>query len=321
MAATWWAWDGTVGWGPRLLLPAIPLLAAFAACEAATWPPVVFRTLFAAGIAVNALGVLEPDTAVKTYLSILPPKPITSDEAQRYPAWTIERGADGAALLAPPYWVSREAALSPIRISAWLLLKRLQGGEVLDRLQTPPWDVTRPGLGPVRPLVEVVPAQKLAFLASPFSWPFLGRSLLRRDPDQGGNAAYLDALEDQVHRAQDMGRSGRAVELAERLWSMFPTPQTAVVLAESYRMAGKSQSVVSVGDAVEAAESPMDVRYFVVLGLLARDLGNDREASDLMAKAAEATSNRELKKWRDVPPRLWPRTLRELTGESRPRQH
>jgi hypothetical protein len=35
LASAWWAWDGIVGWGPRLLVPAIPLLAA-AAGEAAS---------------------------------------------------------------------------------------------------------------------------------------------------------------------------------------------------------------------------------------------------------------------------------------------
>ncbi len=41
-ASAWWAWDGTFGWGPRLLLPAVPLLAAAAAVAPAPKP--VFAT-------------------------------------------------------------------------------------------------------------------------------------------------------------------------------------------------------------------------------------------------------------------------------------
>ena len=283
-----------------------------AACEAARHRPFLFRGLFAVGLLVNLLGVLQPDATVKAYLSLLPPRPPDEREAREYPRWTRLAG-DGS--LDPIYRWASDLSLNPIRLGSWLLVQRLRGGDVGARLETPPWDTTRAGLGPARGLVEALPAGKRELLVSPFEWPWLGKTLF------GGTRsdvqlATLDLLKDQANRAQDMGRAARAVSFAERLWQRMPSPETAVVLAESYRLAGRSAELVKLTDSLwESGQSP-DVRLFLVLGLFSRDLGHDAEATTLAAKAAESTARDEVRRWAGVPPRSWPKTLREMTGES-----
>ena len=66
-SAAWWAWDGTFGWGPRLLLPLVPVLAVLAALAAGRFPPAVFRLLFGLSVAVNLTGVLQPDIDTMKY--------------------------------------------------------------------------------------------------------------------------------------------------------------------------------------------------------------------------------------------------------------
>lgn len=315
--SAWWAWDGVLGWGPRLLLPCLPVIAAAGACEGGRHRPALFRGLFAAGVLVNGLGILQPDAAVKAYLSILPPRKLEEREVRDYPAWTYRRGADGLALLDPLYWSATEASLSPIRLGSWLLAQRLRGGEVAERLKSPPWDTSRPGLGPVRDFAEALPAGRRTLISAPFHWPWLGRTLLGGDHEGEANLAYLDTLRDQANRAQDMALGARAVTLSRRLWARMPSPETAVVLAESYRLAGRRDDLVSFTDSLREGGQAIDVRLFLVLGLFVRDLGNDAEAASLVARAAESTTSDEVKKWAGVPPKSWPRTLREMTGEAR----
>jgi hypothetical protein len=46
-AAGWWAWHGDDGWGPRLVVAAIPLLSVCAALVTETWSASVRTTLIA----------------------------------------------------------------------------------------------------------------------------------------------------------------------------------------------------------------------------------------------------------------------------------
>ncbi len=315
--AAWWAWDGTFGWGPRLLLPAIPLLAVLAALGAERFPPAVFRVLFGLGVAVNAIGVLQPDDDVMAYLGILPRRELTSTEAARYPTFTYDAApATGGALLDDQFWVADIPSLSPLRVAPWLLAQRLRGGDITARLRTPPWRAGRPDLRAETPLEKAIPAEKLARLTRPFAWPHLGMSLVRRKTDVYWGAAYTEGILDQALRAQDMGRADRAVDFAEQLWTILPGPQAAVVLAESYRIAGRREALRELADQVRRRR-PMDPLFPLVLALYARDTGDADSARSLVQMSLSIEDRPAVRRLLGLPVASWPATLRDVTGENR----
>jgi hypothetical protein len=317
VTAAWWAWDGTFGWGPRLLLGAIPILAALAALGAERLPSAVFRVLFGLGVAVNAIGVLQPDTDTMAYIGILSRRVVPATDVNRYPAFA--RDADPAtsgARLDNQFWVAEVAALSPLRLAPWLLLQRLRGGDVLARLQTPPWATDRPELRVEKAPERVIPPTNLVHLTRPFAWPHLGMSLVRKKADIYWGAAYTEGILDQALRAQDMRRPDRAVDFAEQLWTILPSPQTAVVLAESYRLAGRRDALRELADRVRSRR-PVDPRFPVVLALFARDIGEAEGARRLIEASLAVEERPEIRRLLGQPVAEWPLTLRDATGENR----
>ena len=86
-ACAWWAWDGQAGWGPRLLLPALPPLLVFAGlAPSGSARPVRFAGALALvlGAGVNLLGALVPFPAVYALSSVVPPQPISGGARGRH---------------------------------------------------------------------------------------------------------------------------------------------------------------------------------------------------------------------------------------------
>ena len=285
-AAAWWAWDGTFGWGPRLLLPAVPLLAAAAAVAPA--PPVVFRILLALGVAVNGLAALQPSTLTTWTYRTLARRALTAEEAARYPDFALDRAPDGRTLLYPQYFASGEAALAPIPLAARLLLARV-GGAGPAGLDAALW---KGEPAPTTSLVDALPASDLVHFTAPFRWPHLGMSLARKKTDTDWSLAYVEALLDQANRAQDMGRADRAVDFGERLFAALPSPQSATVLAEGYRLARRSETLASFAETIR--RKGMEPDFMVVLALAARDAADAPRAVALVSEAAARSGRPDL---------------------------
>ncbi len=316
-SAAWWAWDGTFGWGPRLLLPLAPLLAVLAALGAGSLPAAVFRVLFGLSVAVNAIGVLQPDDDTMKYFSILPRRTLSAAEAALYPTFAYDRDpATGGGRLDNQFWVAEETALSPLRVAPWLLADRLRGGDVLGRLRTPPWRQDRPELRVEAPLETVLPADQIAHFTRPFAWPHLGMSFFRARSDVSWGAAYPEAILDQALRAQDMRRTDRAVDFAERLWRLLPNPQSAAVLAESYRLAGRREALAEFVSRVRARR-PVDSRLPLALALAARDASDADSARSLVEASLALDERPGVRRLLGLPLAQWPATLRDVTGENR----
>lgn len=309
--ACWWAWDGTAGWGPRLLVPALPLLAALAAFASTRVPPLAFHVLFAAGVAVNVIGALVPDALTTFYYGVLPGRVLDEREVSRYPTFAYERGTDGRARLFPVHDAHRLAAASPLRVAPWLLRQRLAGGDVRAALRTPPWTAAGDALGPVRPLEEAIPSTALAFLTSPFRWPHLGMSL-RGGPGRRDTAfAYVDGLYDQALRAQDMGRAERAAEFGERIYRLVPSPQTAVAYAEGLRLAGRRDDFVALFGRLPREHKVLP-ELGIVMALYSRDAGDEARARMILETVLRAAPRPAYVRLASVSPREWP-PLRDLT--------
>lgn len=309
--AAWWSWDGASGWGPRLLIPGVPLLAALAALASASLPSAVFRVLFALGVAVNAIGVLQPDAATTWCYMVLPMRVLSEAETKNYAVYAYLRDPDGTPRLGPWFEVSRHADLSQLRFSAWILARRLSGADLEKALKTPPWDTTVPAQRVETPPREAMPDSALVFLTTPFRWPHLGMSLFRRADESDTVLSYIDCFYDQALRAQDMKSGDRAIMFAEEIWRRIPGPQSATALAEAYRIAGRKETLAEFLRSVPSSwrGSP---EWGVVVALHFRDRGEDEKAVRTMKRVVEIAPRPEFQRLMALAPGAWPATLREI---------
>jgi hypothetical protein len=227
-SSAWWAWDGQAGWGPRLILPALPCLAVFAgvafAAAGSLWR-VLGAVSVAAGVAVNALGALVPFPAVYALATSVPPQPIAEGRADGTP-YEIERGADGVLRATAPHHLSLTPAWSPIRVHALLLAARFKGG----------FDGSLPTLDPpFRPVLRPAPAPALRLALSP------PRPGFWRPADRDWAEPLADALRDQLVRAIDVKDFPRAAALGDELTKReeeisSSDPRTVALVAETLRL-------------------------------------------------------------------------------------
>jgi hypothetical protein len=318
--AAWWSWDGTSGWGPRLLVPLVPLLSGLAVLGSQAVPSLVFRVLFGIGVLVNAVGALQPDGALAWYYATLKPRPLSESERADFPAFAYEVDpATSGALLHPIHDAAMQAGLSPLKVNAWLLMTRFGGGDVNAALAKPPWRTDVKGQEVAAPPERVIPASALVFLTSPFRWPHLGMSLTRRGDQTDTVLSFIDCLYDQELRAQDMRRPDRAIEFGEELYRRVPSPQTITALAEAYRLAGKRETLLDFVRSLPPAQRGAP-DFGMVLALAARDSGNERLAREILGQVLRAGARPEYARLESLPLAEWPATLRAAqqspTGEA-----
>jgi hypothetical protein len=230
-SSAWWAWDGQAGWGPRLVLPALPCLAALsgvALAESGRLWRALGGAAAAAGVLVNALGALVPFPAVYALATSVPPQPIAEGRAEGTP-YEIERGADGVLRATGPHHLSLTPAWSPIRVHALLLAANLRGG----------FDGSLPSLDPpFRLVLRPSPAPALRLALSP------PRPGFWRPAGPDWAEPYADALRDQLVRAIDMKDFVRAAALGKELTKReeeIPSsdPRSTALIAESLRLGGE----------------------------------------------------------------------------------
>jgi hypothetical protein len=194
VVARWWSWEGGASWGPRHLLPALPLLVAPAALVSRG----IVRAAFIAGAFVNMLGVLVAPGSWDGYAERLRP-----------PA-----GASWPA--AGPVRVATIPALSPISGHAWLAARNLAGIELPKAWlgagtaegdppptaaeSVSPWLLRRAmGLPPLSPLIPRLLVRSAAgYLARgeaarAVPWAREAMSLSPADPDASRLLAYAEA--------------------------------------------------------------------------------------------------------------------------------
>jgi hypothetical protein len=192
--ARWWSWEGGTAWGPRHLLPVLPLVVAPAVFVAAG----AVRALFLAGALVNVWGVLVAPGSWDGYAESLRPP------------------AGAAWPAAGPVRVATVPALSPVRGHAWLAARNLLGLELAKpwlargaaetrpapgaKETVSPWLLRRatglPALAPLIPRLLVRSAAGyIARGEEARALPWLREALLLapRDPDALRLLAYVEA--------------------------------------------------------------------------------------------------------------------------------
>ncbi|MGA7990449.1 MAG: hypothetical protein WCC53_03350 [Thermoanaerobaculia bacterium] len=201
VVARWWSWEGGAAWGPRHLLPVLPLLVAPAALVAAG----AVRAAFLAGALINLPGALVSPGSWDGYAERLSPGPGVS--------WPP----------AGPVRVATIAALSPIYGHAWLAARNLVGLELPKpwlaagamegepppsaALSVSPWLLRRAmGLPPLSPMIPRLLVRSAAgYLArgeaaNALPWAREAVGLSPADADATRLLAYAEA---QVGRTPD----------------------------------------------------------------------------------------------------------------------
>ena len=164
--------------------------------------------------------------------------------ARTMPAFTLLPGPDGAPVISADHVLATVPTASPFVVYPWFLLARLAGEPVAvaKRLETPPWLGARPDLGPD---AVPFPPEAARRLAPEVRLSFWGRGFFRRPDDVASAAAYDEALADQVVRAHQQRKLERALGLAEKLGELSPGGESDALLAESYRLMGRMETLAS----------------------------------------------------------------------------
>jgi len=215
-------WDGGASWGPRYLVPVLPLIAVGAALllDSKKWWVWPFATCLAAGVAINLLGVL---VNFMVWLSVagLHDKQFPLDLRGRPAREYVER--DGRRWF--PAWIAinYEPSLSPILGHAWLLrlryLDRPFPVQLLDKGSSAPAPTVP--YGPVQlEFARLGDGFSLLRLRSAHLWLWDRLSGTRRDPILA--VPVHGASLQRLGSAAERSNPGRAVECYTRAAAMMP---------------------------------------------------------------------------------------------------
>ena len=309
LAAPWWAWHGVAGWGPRLLIPGIPLLAVCAAIEMERWRPAAAAMLIAVSMALNVPPLLQHPTPVMRYLWFCAWPAVDRSAADALPRFA-RRDRDGRALVPPDQVLATVPSASPFVVLPWFF-DAMRGGApaVAVSLQSPPWIRARPDIRPSPPLSE----DEIAAIAPPRGWKFWGRGFA---PAAGGRLpfAVFDAgLKDQVLRAQQLRERANALRMALELVTLAPSGDADALLLESYRLLDDKRDAID-WLTKQSSERRAHPAINIVLALWDRDEGKDAEAHALLRSSAAAYPNTPVQLALGAPLAQWPPDFAAMTA-------
>ena len=307
-AAGWWAWHGANGWGPRLLVAAVPMIAAIASLEIARWPRAAVAAAMTVSIAVNAPPLLQHPVPVMNY-RLACAWPEDAIEAARVPPFA-RRTAGGRVTVMPDQILSRTQSASPFVTLLWYrgaTHARLTD-DALARLGAPPWIGARPDIAPPQLSSEVV-----AEIVRTSGWRWWGRGF-QPDPGDEDNGVYLSGLVSQVIRAQQLRRTDDALALATKLVRLAPQGFHDALLLESFRLLNRPGEAAAWLTSRPAAERQHPA-INVVLALFERDAGNEADARALLATSASAYPDSPISRSMNQPLSSWPADFGAMTAD------
>ena len=216
--SAWWAWEGGGCWGPRFLLPFIPLaFVSFAPLLGAGLPRVIICILLGAGLLINLLFTAQ-DLTGYGYLVLK----ASEDIEVVSPRLKRDQMLIYGKLHTPPGVVSSYISeFSEPRGHLWLVSARLEGwrggyglGSENHTFLNPPWIEKYPpkkgGMGAVYRLAET--ENKARINCSPSLW-----LMAITCPDiYPSEAFYYDALTRQAKKAHLFGRPDEKIRLDKK---------------------------------------------------------------------------------------------------------
>lgn len=311
VAAPYWGWHGMEGWGPRLVLPAVALLAPAAAVALARWRPAASWVVVAVCLVVNLPPLLQHPTPVATYvMNCRWPEVPAGRDAADLPFYARGEAPSGEPTVVPFEVLEREPSASWLVVAPWYWRTTLaEPGAQAARLASPPWASARPDIVPDPALLAS--RRGLEALAPPPRLGFLGRSLLSGGAEVGF-AVYDEALRDQVIRAQQQREVGLALELALKLARLAPSGEAGALVLESYRLAGRRTEAHAYLQSMPR-EHRREPRLNVVLALFERDAGSDSTARTFLESVASSFPGTPAAAAVGLSPGAWPADLQSMT--------
>ncbi|HXT69537.1 MAG TPA: hypothetical protein VN700_07270 [Vicinamibacterales bacterium] len=309
LASGWWAWHGDDGWGPRLLVPAVPLLAVSAALVLETAGAGLRNTVLVVSVLANVAPLLQHPTPVFHYrLSAAWPEADASF-ANGLPRFA-KREIDGRTRAVPEAVLSTVRQASPFIVLPWYFAATHQSDATARAamLRQPPWLGARPDIAPASAMVD-------AIATAPPRWRFWGRSLLAGEIDSA-SGAYDLGLADQVLRAQSLRSLARAERLARKLIDLAPSGFADALLLESFRLGNRRTEAVQYLNSL-SPERRSHPAINVVLALFERDRGNDEGARAFLQSVLESYRDSPVERAISQPLVLWPADLAAMTRDDR----
>jgi hypothetical protein len=305
LASAYWGWHGNEGWGPRLVLPAIPLLAPLAAVQVERWGRRATILLVSICLLANIAPLIQHPTPVSTYVTNLQWPRVGPDELHGIPSYA--RQGDR---ISPDLALAKVPQASPFVVYPWFARATWASPEASARLlHIPPWRQARRDLVPRN---EITPALARYLTREP-RWNFWGRGFSPSSEDVAYRAVYIEGLTDQVVKLHQQRRGSEALDLAQKLHRLRPSGESLALTLESYRLLHN----IFAAKAFLSSHPPevrVDPRVNVVLALFERDAGNERGARAFLENAAPAFPGAPIQRAVGAPLNRWPADLFDMTA-------
>jgi hypothetical protein len=229
LAAAYWGWHGNEGWGPRLILPCIPLLAPLAAVQLERWGRAATIAVVAICFLINLPPLVQHPTPIATYVTNLewprvgrpsstesPRTRATGTESARTSCWRkFRQRIPGRST--PGSHERRGRAPNEVRADSGESALALGA----PRSPAPARDHAVAGPLPhARAAVELLGARLRA----------------AAQDDVAYRAVYPGRTPDQVVRLQQGRRAGESLDLARKLYELRPSGEAVALVLESYRL-------------------------------------------------------------------------------------
>ena len=308
-AAGWWAWHGDDGWGPRLIVAAVPLLAVCAALAIDTWAASARVALIGLSVLMNLPPLLQHPTPV-FHFRLSASWPVADPSLAAQLPRFAKREVGATTVVVPESVLSSVPQASPFVVLPWFF-GATHFGDTSDRaatLRQPPWIAARPDIVPSEPLVA-------AISATPVHWPVWGRSFVASNigPETG---AYDAGLTDQVLRAQSLRSLVRAEHLARKLLELAPGGYADALLLETLRLSHRRAEAVQYLNSL-SQERRQHPAINVVLALFERDSQNDGTAKALLNSVVESFRDSPVERALSQPLAQWPPDFASMTRDDR----
>ena len=305
LAAAYWGWHGNEGWGPRLIVPALPLLAPLAAVQLERWGRIATVAVVSICFLANVPPLIQHPTPVSTYVTNLQWPVAGPKELHGVPSYA--RDGDR---ISPDLALAKVPQATPFVVYPWFARATWSAPDVSARiLQSPPWREVRSDLIPRHAMTPEV----ARYLTREPRWNFWGRGFAPSPDDAAYRAVYLEGLADQVVRLQQQERGADALRLAQKLHRLRPGGESIALMLESYRLLRNTFAA----KAFLGSQPPhlrVDPRVNVVLALFERDAGNEQGARAFLENAAPLLPGAPIQGAVAAPMNQWPRDLFGMTA-------